>query len=84
MEVDIFDELKQNTDTEILDFIQAWINYNDPLNSATVVTLFFRIKKSLHPRGIKLRLQDIKEELEFKRIVSEEISSTTRNIPLPI
>ncbi len=76
--VDIFDELKENSDTEILDFIQAWIDFNDNLNPATVINLFSRVKKYLHHRGIKLNPQDIKEELEFKRVITEEMYPLTR------
>jgi len=76
--VDIFEELKENTDTEILDFIQSWIDFNDRLNPATVINLFSRVKKYLHHRGIKLHPQDIKEELEFKRVISEEMYPLTR------
>jgi len=79
--VDIFEESKENADSEILDSIKAWINYN--LNPAIVVNLFSRIKKSLRHRGNQTASTYIKEKLEFKRIVSE-IPSTTRNTPLPI
>lgn len=63
---DIIDDLKKHTDEEILDVLQAWINYNDNLNPATVLNMFSRIKKYLHHRGIKLHPQDIKEEIQFQ------------------
>jgi len=78
---DIIDDLKEHTDNEILDLIQAWINYNDNLSPNTVLNMFSRIKKYLHHRGIKLHPQDIKEELEFKRVIEEELYPlTTENI----
>jgi len=70
---DIIDNLKENSDMEILDFIQSWIDWNDKLNPSTVLNMFSRIKKYLHHRGIKLHPQDIKEELEFKRAAQEEL-----------
>jgi len=70
---DLIEDLKEYSDIEILDFIQAWIDYNDKLNPATVLNMFSRIKKYLHHRGIKLHPQDIKEELEFRRIIEEEL-----------
>jgi len=39
--------------------------------------MFSRIKKYLHHRGIKLHPQDIKEELEFRRIIEEELYPLT-------
>ncbi len=78
---DIIEDLKNHTETEILDVIQAWINYNDSLNPNTVSNMFSRIKKYLHHRGIKLHPQDVKEELEFRRSIEEELHPlTTENI----
>ena len=78
---DIIEDLKKHTDNEILDVIQGWINYNDKLSPNTVLNMFSRVKKYLHHRGIKLHPQDIKEELEFKRTVEEELYPlTTENI----
>ena len=51
---DIMEDLKEHTDNEILDVIQAWINYNDNLNPNTVLNMFSRVKKYLHHRGIRL------------------------------
>jgi len=70
---DLIENLKEHSDIEILDFIQAWIDYNDKLNPNTVLNMFSRIKKYLHHRGIKLHPQDIKEELEFRRMTEEEL-----------
>lgn len=78
---DIIEDLKKHTDLEILDVIQGWINYNDNLSPNTVLNMFSRVKKYLHYRGIKLHPQDIKEELEFKRTIEEELYPlTTENI----
>jgi hypothetical protein len=78
---DIIDDLREHTDLEILDVIQAWINYNDNLSPNTVLNMFSKIKKYLHHRGIKLHQQDIKEELEFRRVIMEELYAlTTENI----
>ena len=80
---DLIEDLKKHTDIEILDFIQSWIDYNDRLNPATVLNMFSRIKKYLHHRGIKLHPQDIKEELEFRRVIEEELYPLTlENIQL--
>ncbi len=75
--IDLIDDLKKHTDIEILDFIQAWIDYNDKLSPNTVLNMFSRIKKYLHHRGIKLHPQDIKEELEFRRVIEEELYPLT-------
>ena len=74
---DIIEDLKEHTDIEILDVIQSWIDYNDKLNPNTVLNMFSRIKKYLHHRGIKLHPQDIKEELEFRRMIEEELYPLT-------
>lgn len=79
--VDVIEDLKEYSDIEILDFIQTWIDWNDRLNPSTILNMFSRIKKYLHHRGIKLHPQDIKEELEFRRIIEEELYPlTTENI----
>jgi len=80
-QVDIIEDLKEHTDLEILDLLQAWIDYNDNLNASTVLNMFSRIKKYLHHRGIKLHPQDIKEELAFRRTIEEELYPlSTENI----
>jgi len=70
-------ELKESSDEQIFDFLQAWINWNKSRNPRTVKVLFSRIKKYLHYRGIKLDPQDIKEELDFPRIFDEELYPMT-------
>jgi len=74
---DIIESLKKNTDTEVIDFLQSWIDWNDKLNPSTVLNMFSRIKKYLHHRGIKLHPQDIKEELEFRTASEEELYPLT-------
>ena len=74
---DFIPELKESTDEQIFDFLQAWINWNKDRNPRTVKVLFSRIKKYLHYRGIKLDIQDIKEELDFPRIFDEELYPMT-------
>jgi len=76
-QADLIEDLKDYSDIEILDFIQSWIDYNDRLNPSTVLNMFSRIKKYLHHRGIKLHPQDIKEELEFRRVIEEELYPLT-------
>ncbi len=66
-------ELKDSPDEAVYDFLQGWINWNSKLAPRTVTNYFSRIKKYLHYRGIKLDMQDIKEELDFKRRVDEEL-----------
>lgn len=74
---DIIEDLKEHSDNEILDVIQAWINYNDNLNPNTIINMFSRLKKYLHHRGIKLHPQDVKEELEFRHSIEEELYPIT-------
>jgi len=74
---DIIENLKKNSDMEVIDLLQSWIDWNDKLNPSTVLNMFSRIKKYLHHRGIKLHPQDIKEELEFKRASQEELYPLT-------
>lgn len=74
---DIIEDLKEHSDNEILDVIQAWINFNDNLNPNTIINMFSRLKKYLHHRGIKLHPQDIKEELEFRHSIEEELYPVT-------
>jgi len=76
-EADIVEKLKGNSDNEILDFLQEWINWNQHLAPVTVLNLFSRVKKYLHHRGIKLHPQDIKEELVFRRTIQEELYPIT-------
>lgn len=74
---DFISELKEANNEQVFDFLQAWINWNKDRSPRTVVVLFSRIKKYLHYRGIKLDLQDIKEELDFPRIIEEELYPMT-------
>ena len=74
---DIIDQLKENTENEVLDFLQEWINWNSKLAPVTVLNLFSRVKKYLHHRGIKIHPQDIKDELVFRRKIEEEMYPLT-------
>ena len=74
---DFIAELKERNTEQVFDFLQEWINWNKTRSPRTVKVLFSRIKKYLHYRGIKLDLQDIKEELDFPRIFDEELYPLT-------
>jgi len=71
--VNIIPELKESSDEELFDTLQSWINWNKSRSPSTVKIYFSRLKKYLHYMGIKLNEQDIKEELDFRRIVDEEL-----------
>jgi len=70
---DFVSDIKGSEEQEIFDFLQAWINWNKSRAPRTVTNYFSRIKKYLHYRGIKLHQQDIKEELDFKNYIEEEL-----------
>jgi len=70
---DYVTDLKKYVETDLFEFLQAWINWNNSRAPRTVTNYFSRVKKYLHYRGIKLHPQDIKEELDFKRKMSEEL-----------
>lgn len=70
---DYITELKEYDNESIFDFLQLWINWNNERSASTVLVMFSSIKKYLHHRGIKLHPQDIKEELEFRRKIEEEL-----------
>jgi len=65
--------LKEYSETDLFEFLQAWINWNNSRAPRTVTNYFSRVKKYLHYRGIKLHPQDVKEELDFKRKMSEDL-----------
>ncbi len=71
--VNIIPELKESPDEELFDTLQSWINWNKSRSPSTVKIYFSRLKKYLHYMGIKLNEHDIKEELDFRRIVDEEL-----------
>jgi len=74
---DCISELKQHDNEDIFDFLQKWVNWNNQRAPSTVLNMFSKIKKYLYHRGIKLHPQDIKEELEFKAKIEEEMYPLT-------
>ncbi len=71
--VDFISELQTGTEDEVFDFLQSWINSNSKLSARTVKGYFSGVKKYLHYRGIKLHDEDIKAELDFRRVIEEEL-----------
>ena len=74
---DLVSDLKTANDEETYDVLQAWINWNSKRASHTMAVYFSRVRKYLHYMGIKLHEQDIKNELDFKHSVSEELYGLT-------
>jgi len=70
--VDIIPDMKELDDSQVIDILQAWINWNTNLAPSTMIVFFSRVKKYLHYLGIKLDSQDVKNELEFRRNIEEE------------
>jgi len=70
---DCIKELKELEETDLFEFLQGWINQNSDKASRTVKNYFSQVKKYLHYRGIKLHPQDIKEELDFRRHMQEDL-----------
>lgn len=75
--VDYISDLKLFDNDDLFEFLQKWINWNNERAPSTVLNMFSRIKKYLYHRGIKLHPQDIKEELEFKTPIEEEMYPLT-------
>lgn len=75
--VDFIAELKEYDSDRVYDFLQEWINWNKKQSPRTMTNYFGRIRKYLHYRGIKLHIQDIKEELDFPRLIEEELYPIT-------
>ena len=71
--VNIIPDLLEATDEEVFDTLQKWINWNSEKAPSTITVYFSRIRKYLHYMGIKLDSQDVKNELEFKHSVQEEL-----------
>jgi len=69
---DIIPELKVVPEDTLWDTLQQWINYNSDKNPSTVKHWFSIIKKYLHHRGVKLNPDDVKENLDFPRIMTED------------
>ena len=71
--IDYISKVKKFDTDSLFDFIQSWINWNNQRSPSTTINMFSRIKKYLYHRGIKLHPQDIKEELEFRSRIEEEL-----------
>lgn len=76
---EIFDELSilkgENQTTALYDVIQNWIdwNYQSGVLTSTLKQYFSILKQILHYKGFKLHPQDIKDNLEFKKRIKEEL-----------
>ena len=75
--VDIIPDLKKLSEEEIYDTLQSWINWNSSKAPSSVLVYFSRLRKYLHYMGIKLHDQDVKQELNFKHKVEEELYGLT-------
>ena len=75
--VNIIPDMLSATENEVFDTLQAWINWNSERAQSTISVYFSRIRKYLHYMGIKLDSQDIKNELQFKHKVEEELYGLT-------
>ncbi len=71
--VNIIPDLLKATENEVYDTLQNWINWNSERAPSTIVMYFSRLRKYLHYMGIKLHSQDVKNELEFRHKVNEEL-----------
>jgi len=77
--LDIIPDMKEMKTEDVFDVLQSWINWNQTISPGTVKGYFSKLKSYLHYNGIKLHPQDVKEELEFKRVVEEELYPLTRD-----
>lgn len=75
--VNLIPDLKESSEEEVYDVLQSWINWNNSRAPSTVKMYFSRLKKYLHYMGVKLHDQDIKNELDFKHLVNEELYGLT-------
>ena len=75
--VNILPDMLESTDEEVFDTLQSWINWNSNKAQSTTTIYFSRLKKYFRYFGLKLDPQDIKDELEFKHSVSEELYGMT-------
>lgn len=71
--VNIIPDMIEANDNEVFDTLQSWINWNSDRAPSTTIIYFSRLRKYLHYMGLKLDSQDIKNELEFKHSVHEEL-----------
>ncbi len=72
--VNIIPDMNKGTEIEVIDTLQSWINFMNAnhISPSTVTIYFSRVKKYLHYMGIKVNPEDVKMELEFRRIPKEE------------
>ena len=70
---DIIADLKVVQEDTLWDTLQQWINYNSEKNPSTIKHWFSVIKKYLHHRGIKLDSDDVRENLDFPRKITEDL-----------
>ncbi len=75
--VNIIPDLINATVNELFDTLQSWINWNSIRSPSTVKMYFSRLRKYLHYMGIKLDSQDVKNELEFRHKIEEELYGLT-------
>lgn len=75
--VNIIPDLKRMDDESLYDILQDWVNWNRSRSPSTVKIYFSRLKKYLHYMGLKLHDQDIKNELDFRAIVDDELYGLT-------
>jgi len=71
--VNLIPDLKESSEEGVYDVLQQWVNWNSSRAPSTVKIYFSRLKKYLHYMGIKLHEQDIKNELDFRHIIDEEL-----------
>jgi len=76
---EIFDELRTFKDHEqtdaVFNILQDWIdwNYDHNVLTSTLRMYFSSLKQFLHYNGFKLHPQDIKDNLEWKKTIKEEL-----------
>ena len=75
---DCIADMKTMPTQGVFDILQSWINWNTSISPGTIKNYFSKLKSYLHYMGIRLHPQDIREELEFKRVVEEELYPLTR------
>jgi len=76
--VNIIPDLVDMEIDDVIDVLQAWINFmNGMISPSTVIIYFSRVKKYLHYMGIKINPEDVKMELEFRRKPQEDLYGLT-------
>lgn len=72
---DIIPDLKVVSEDTLWDTLQQWIIYNSAKSPSTIKQWFTIVRKYLHYRGIKLNPDDVTENLDFPRKITEELHS---------